>query len=69
MIIIYIRSEKSKSDILTTCNYVGDVGTALYFLSCVGLFVAALIEVQAPVLSIMNGLGVMQLFICQYFNL
>ena len=55
-------------DILTACNYVGDVGTTL-FLSCVVLFVAALIGVRAPVLSTMNGFSVMQLFICQYFNL
>ena len=39
------------------------------FLSCVVLFVAALIGVRASVLSTMNGFSVMQLFICQYFNL
>ena len=40
-----------------------------YFLSCVVLFVAALIGVRAPVLSTMNGFSAMQLLICQYFNL
>ena len=40
-----------------------------YFLSCVVLFVAALIGVRAPVLSTVNGFSVMQLFISQYFNL
>ena len=38
-----------------------------YFLSCVGLFVAALIGVQAPVLSTMNGFSD-SLSIFQFMN-